>query len=86
MLREIGLPQNEIPTALLCFNVGVEVGQVLFVAVLIAVMHCGGRIFARPSDRPAQALALRVRIPAAYMVGSVASSWLFARVGAFVGM
>ncbi len=83
---EIGLPQNEIPTALLCFNIGVEVGQVLFVAVLIAVMHFGGRVFARPSDRPAQALAMRVRGPAAYVVGSLASYWLIARIGSFVEM
>ncbi len=86
VLREIGLPQNQIPTALLCFNIGVEVGQVLFVAVLIAIMHSAGRVFARPSDRPAQALAMRVRVPAAYVVGGVASYWLIARIGAFAQM
>ena len=86
VLREVGLPQNEIPTALLCFNIGVEVGQLLFVAVLIAGMHLGGHVFARPSDRPAHALAMRVRVPGAYVVGSVASYWLIARIGAFVEM
>ncbi len=86
VLREIGLPQNEIPTALLCFNIGVEAGQVLFVAVLIAVMHFGGCVFARPSDRPAHALAMRVRMPAAYVVGSVASYWLIARIGEIAQM
>ncbi len=86
VLREIGLPQNEIPTALLCFNIGVEVGQVLFVAFLIAVMHFGGRVFTGSSDRPAQALPMRVRGPAAYAVGSVASYWLIARIGSFVEM
>ena len=86
VLREIGLPQNEIPTALLCFNIGVEAGQVLFVAVLIAVMHLGGRVFSRASDRPAQALAMRVRVPAAYVVGSLASYWLIVRIGTFAGM
>jgi len=86
VLREIGLPQNEIPTALLCFNIGVEAGQVFFVAVLIAVMHFSGRVFSRASDRPAQDLAMRVRMPAAYVVGSVASYWLIVRIGTFAGM
>ena len=37
VLGEIGLPENEIPTALLFFNVGVEIGQLLFIGALIAV-------------------------------------------------
>jgi len=84
VLREIGLPHNEIPTALLCFNIGVEVGQVLFVAGLIGVLHLGGRVFSRSSDQPAHALAMRVRVPAAYVVGSVASYWLMVRIASFV--
>jgi hydrogenase/urease accessory protein HupE len=84
VLREIGLPRNEIATALLCFNIGVEVGQVLFVAGLIAALHCAGRMFAGTADHPARFLAERLRVPAAYVVGSVASYWLIARIGSFV--
>jgi hydrogenase/urease accessory protein HupE len=36
VLRDIGLPQTELPTALLFFNVGVEIGQLLFIGVLLA--------------------------------------------------
>src|SRR3954471_4635915 len=37
-LGEVGLPENEIPLALLTFNVDVEIGQLLFVgAVLLAL-------------------------------------------------
>ena len=37
-LSEVGLPQGHIPVALFFFNVGVEIGQLLFVgAVLIVV-------------------------------------------------
>ena len=36
-LSEIGLPQTDIPLALLFFNVGVEVGQLMFVAAVIVV-------------------------------------------------
>ena len=41
-LGQVGLPNNEIPLALLMFNVGVELGQLLFVVVmlvLIKVLH-----------------------------------------------
>lgn len=36
-LKEIGLPQEEVVVALLMFNVGVEVGQILFVLVVLAI-------------------------------------------------
>ncbi len=36
-LKEIGLPPNDIPLSLLLFNVGVELGQLLFVAVIMAI-------------------------------------------------
>jgi len=35
-LREVGLPANEIPLALLAFNIGIELGQLLFVAVVLS--------------------------------------------------
>ena len=35
-LSEIGLPAGHIPVALLFFNLGVEIGQLLFVAVVLA--------------------------------------------------
>lgn len=35
-LADVGLPQHEIPLALLMFNVAVELGQVLFVAAILA--------------------------------------------------
>ena len=37
-LREVGLPQNAIPLALLFFNVGVELGQLLFIGLVMAVI------------------------------------------------
>ena len=36
VLREVGLPPTELPTALLFFNVGVEIGQIAFVVVIYA--------------------------------------------------
>ena len=37
-LGEVGLPQNEVPLAPLTFNVGVELGQLLFIAVILAIV------------------------------------------------
>ncbi|MGA0608561.1 HupE/UreJ family protein [Phenylobacterium sp. VNQ135] len=48
-LAEIGLPQHEVPLALLAFNLGVEAGQIAFIAALL-----GGGV-AGPGSRPRQA-------------------------------
>ena len=74
-LAEVGLPQKAIPIALLMFNVGVEVGQLIFVACALAV----------------RALLLRTRItrrawtPYAvpYAIGTVAMFWVIERIDAF---
>lgn len=36
-LAEVGLPQSELPLALLFFNIGIELGQLAFIAVVIAL-------------------------------------------------
>lgn len=71
-LHEIGLPQHDIPLALLCFNVGVEVGQLIFIAGVLAVIALARRI---PVATPAWAW----RIPP-YAIGGVASYWLIQRL------
>ena len=43
VLREIGLPQTELPAALLFFNVGVEIGQIVFVLGLAGLFILGRR-------------------------------------------
>ena len=51
-LAEIGLPQGSIPIALLFFNVGIELGQLLFVALIVVciaiIRQLAQRICARP--------------------------------------
>ena len=47
-LVELGLPQGDIPLALFSFNVGVELGQLIFIAAILAVVAPFGRIFAIP--------------------------------------
>ena len=85
MLRDIGLPQTELPTALLFFNVGVEIGQVLFVLALVA-----GFVVLRPalvrllrSARDNEVHWSSLTTPASYLIGTMASLWMFERVVGF---
>jgi hydrogenase/urease accessory protein HupE len=67
-LAEIGLPEGEVPTALLTFNLGVEAGQLIIVTAALAILFILRR-FAYSVLRPAQTLA-------AYAIGVTASAWL----------
>ena len=84
VLGETGLPQTEIPAALLFFNVGVELGQIAFVLAVVAVYQLVrflGRAF---TDYDLSIDALRpMQAPAAYAVGILASFWMIERVAAF---
>ena len=85
VLRDIGLPQTELPTALLFFNVGVEIGQILFVFALLAAFFIVRPAFvqvlrsARDSDMRWSSLTM----PASYLMGTVASYWLIDRIAGF---
>jgi len=78
-LAEVGLPQSSIPTALLFFNVGVEIGQLLFVTAVLTVIAVGWRA-ARRLRWPQTDWVWRV---APYAIGGLASFWLVERVTAF---
>jgi hypothetical protein len=74
-LSEVGLPAAHIPAALLFFSIGVEIGHLLFVGAVLALI----------------ALIHRIRIPLPrwtelvppYAIGSVAMFWVIERVAAF---
>ena len=74
-LSEIGLPQGHIPLALLFFNVGVELGQLLFIAAALSFIALLRRVRFR---YPRWATL----IPP-YAIGSVAMFWVIQRVAAF---
>ncbi len=71
-LAELSLPAREVPLALLCFNIGVELGQILFVGVVLAVRHALRRL---PGRRPAWVSA----VPG-YVIGTIAMLWLMERL------
>lgn len=74
-LTEIGLPQNAILIALLIFNVGVEVGQLIFVFSVFSVW-----LALKPLLLKRQALYIKI---SAYGIGSLASFWLIERLANF---
>jgi len=75
-LSEIGLPQHEIPLALLMFNVGVESGQILFISLVVGIF----------------AILRKIKIPyptwswraVPYMIGSIAAFWTIQRTISFL--
>ena len=73
-LGEIGLPQNAIPLALFSFNVGVELGQLLFVAAFA--------VAALLMARARMAWPRWIELAPAYAIGSVAMFWVLQRVAA----
>lgn len=78
-LAEVGLPEKQIPTALLFFNVGVEVGQLLFIAAVLVAMALWRRLSPRlVLPRPAWA---PLAVP--YVIGGLASFWFIERVASF---
>jgi hydrogenase/urease accessory protein HupE len=76
-LMEIGLPQSDVPMALLTFNLGVEVGQLIFIAAVLTMFTAMKAILGT--------IPWMSRAAAAYAIGVTATFWLMTRLGTFVG-
>jgi hydrogenase/urease accessory protein HupE len=74
-LKEIGLPEKHLPVALLTFNVGVEIGQLLVVGVAWGLTWWVSR----------QRWAQGARRPVLYLIGSTAAYWSWLRLAAMTG-
>jgi hydrogenase/urease accessory protein HupE len=77
-LTSAGLPSNELPWALLSFNVGVEIGQVGFV-ILILLLERAFRVLEIRWPRMVEALP-------GYTVGSLGAFWTIQRVAMLIGV
>ena len=74
-LKEIGLPQTDIPLALFTFNLGVEAGQLMFVGGRPSQFQgCQSRLQGPPPTW---------RMVAAYGIGTISTVWLVSRVSSF---
>ncbi|MEM9494903.1 MAG: HupE/UreJ family protein [Pseudomonadota bacterium] len=69
-LREIGFPQEDIAIALVTFNLGVEAGQLVFVAIVLVLLAGATRLIAHT----------RIDQVASYAIGVPAAYWLIERI------
>ena len=75
-LTALGLPRGDIPLALLMFNVGVEIGQLAFVALILLLVHAFNVIDMR--------WPRWVEWAPAYVVGSLGAFWTIDRVAVMI--
>ena len=75
-LAEIGLPQQAITLALIFFNIGVELGQLMFVGIVVLV----GLLLQRLKHPN---LLQKVETVVVYAIGGLSSFWVFERISAF---
>ena len=77
-MTSLGLPAGDIPLALLFFNVGVEIGQLLFVMFFL-VLAWAFRTLEVKSPEWSKPLP-------AYTIGTLATFWFLGRVAVIVGI
>ncbi len=75
VLASIGLPQEEIPLSLFSFNLGIEIGQVLFIFFMSILLYIIKRYIVINTKF--------LNIFIAYFIGTVSSFWLIERVLSF---
>jgi hydrogenase/urease accessory protein HupE len=76
-LADIGLPQGDIPLALFAFNVGVEAGQLIFIAAVLGVLRLV-RLIRLPS-----VIERRARTVTTYAIGIMSAYWFIERLAGF---
>jgi hydrogenase/urease accessory protein HupE len=81
-LAEIGLPADDVPLALLDFNLGVEAGQLAFVAAVLAAAAVLSRLLPRALAAVAQP-AGRGYLSLAYAIGGLSAFWFIERIASF---
>ncbi len=76
-LAEAGLPAGDIPLALLSFNVGIELGQLAFIAFVLALRWALTKLLATRVE-PVW-LGRRLGLAASYLIGILATYWCLER-------
>lgn len=76
-LRDIGLPQDEIPLSLFAFNLGIEAGQLLIVFSFLLLAWLW-------RQRPVMVLSKLTHVIPAYVIGTLAAYWCFERAASLL--
>ncbi|KPJ91621.1 MAG: hypothetical protein AMJ55_11410 [Gammaproteobacteria bacterium SG8_15] len=74
-LSEVGLPQTEIPLALLMFNIGVEIGQLVFILFVVVALKLSIHILKSPQSW--------AKPGTTYIIGGISAFWLIERINGF---
>ena len=74
VLNDIGIAEDQVFVSLLGFNLGVELGQLLFVSVLLGFSYLKQNAFSK---------SVLTKSTLAYVGGSVGAFWLVERIAAF---
>jgi hypothetical protein len=78
-LNDVGLPQGDIPLALLFFNLGIEIGQLTFVLVVLVSLAALQRVLALINPQGfALGLSRSATVPA-YTIGAIGVFWALER-------
>lgn len=77
-LAEAGLPQDNVPLALLFFNVGIEVGQIAFIGLILGIWF----LIRRPLGSAWQERLLPIPV---YVLGAMSAMWCIERAVEVVG-
>ncbi|WP_240722831.1 HupE/UreJ family protein [Poseidonocella sp. HB161398] len=77
-LNEIGLPQGDVPLALLAFNLGVELGQLAFIAALLSLWAVARKVLPALTHH-----GVWLGRASSYVIGSIAAFWVIQRVTGF---
>lgn len=81
-LRDAGLPVAHIPTALLFFSIGVELGHFLFIGFVLLVFALMRRAASKLQFiNQYRSAGIQLLLP--YIIGSVAMFWVIQRVAVF---
>ncbi|MBU1659550.1 HupE/UreJ family protein [bacterium] len=75
VLSNIGLPQNEIPLSLFSFNVGIEIGQLIFIIFVGILFYLQKRFASNIIDKNSKIIP--------YSIGTLSAFWLIERLVSF---
>lgn len=81
-LLDVGLLKGKIPAALLAFNFGVEAGQLLFIAIVLAAGASLARLYPGVTAMAGRPRGAGVK-SAGYLMGGTAAVWFVGRLAAF---
>ena len=85
VLRDIGLPDTDLAVSLLFFNLGVEIGQLLFIAAVIGVLFVIRLGYSKfmSKDEETNSVNNKCRVLVSYIIGITATFWMIDRISSF---